>query len=385
MKKIIGSFIIITVAAFVANARFIDSKPIRDLERSTDVIAVAKPLSTTVTDERTNLPYFNRPAIVGLSSKFRVIFILKGDANLKTLIVHHYRPTETNQAMLFDGPTFISLDTTNSPRYLLFLKQESDGRYAPFDQVDPGVTSMLKLSEAAWDKMNFDDFKKWMDAQRWLYEQGKQPNLNSWDISPVITADGRGDESLHEAALNGKLEKAKALIKANPELVNSQASYGQVTPLHLAAEYGHKDIAQLLLDNKADIEAKAYGNLTPLDDAILGGHKDLVELLIANHADVNVKNNWGETPLHMAAENERPDIAALLLANKADVRVKNNDGLTPLHFAASLGWTNTAKLFLANNADVNAKDNKGRTPLSLAMFHTNKVMMELLRQHGGIE
>ena len=48
------------------------------------------------------------------------------------------------------------------------------------------------------------------------------------------------------AALNGKLQKAKSLIKANPNLVFSQASYASQTPLHLAAEYGHKDVADWL-------------------------------------------------------------------------------------------------------------------------------------------
>jgi len=385
MKKIIGSFLILMAAAFVADARLIYLQPIRELEKEMDVIAVAKPVSTKDTDERTNFLYFNRPAIVGLSSEFQVLFILKGDANLKKLVVHHYRLAETNRPIFFDGPTFISLDTTNEPRYLLFLKREPDGRYAPFDQIDPSVTSMFKLNGAEWDKMNLDDFKKWMDAQRWLYVQGKQPNMDASAISPEITADGRGDDSLHEAALNGKLEKAKALIKADPLSVNSQACYGNVTPLQLAVEYGHKDVAQLLLDNKADIDAKSYGGWTALLNAVFGGHKDLVELLIANKADVNYKDNWGQTPLYVAAENGHTEIAALLLANKADVHAKDNDGLTPLHVAVSLGHKDMAELLLANNADVNVKDNKGRTPLSFAILRTNNVMMELLRQHGAKE
>jgi ankyrin repeat protein len=65
-------------------------------------------------------------------------------------------------------------------------------------------------------------------------------------MSPVITPEGRGEGSLHEAAMNGKLEKAKALIKANPGLVNSQASYGNMTPLHFAESLNRKDIADLL-------------------------------------------------------------------------------------------------------------------------------------------
>ncbi len=174
-----------------------------------------------------------------------------------------------------NGPNLASFDPKESTRYLLFLQREPDGRYAPFDQVDPAWTSILKLSGTGWDKMKLEDFKKWLDAKKWLNER----TVPGPAMSPEITPAGRGEGSLHEAAFNGKLEKAKALIKANPDLVNSQASYASQTPLHLAVEYGHKDVAELLLANKANIEAKAHGGWTPLLNAVFGGHKDLVELL----------------------------------------------------------------------------------------------------------
>ena len=66
--------------------------------------------------------------------------------------------------------------------------------------------------------------------------------------------------------------------------------------------------------------------LTPLHWRRLNGHKDVAELLLANKADVNAKDNDGETPLHMAAFKGHKDVAELLLANKADVNAKDNDG-----------------------------------------------------------
>jgi ankyrin repeat protein len=272
-------------------------------------------------------------------------------------------------------------DERSDKPYLLFLQREPDGHYAPFDQVDPVETSILKLSGTEWDKMKFEDFKNWLDAKKWLREL---PNPQS-GMSPEIPPDGRGEGSLHEAALNGKLEKAKALLKANPDLVFNQASYASQTPLHLAAEYGHKDVAELLLDNKANVEAKAYGGWTPLLNAVFGGHKDLVELLVANKADVNVKEDAGRTPLHVAAENGYTEIAAFLLASKADVQAKNRKGDTPLHLAAALGHKDMVALLLASKAEINAKDNSGRTPLGFAVLHANNDMAELLRQHGGRE
>ena len=47
----------------------------------------------------------------------------------------------------------------------------------------------------------------------------------------------------------------------------------------------------------ADPNARARFDMTPLHWAADAGHKDVAELLLANKADVNAKNNRGETPL----------------------------------------------------------------------------------------
>jgi ankyrin repeat protein len=55
---------------------------------------------------------------------------------------------------------------------------------------------------------------------------------------------------IHNAAITGDLSKVKALIQTNPELVFSQDKFGD-PPLHWAASFGHMEVAELLLANRA--------------------------------------------------------------------------------------------------------------------------------------
>jgi ankyrin repeat protein len=172
------------------------------------------------------------------------------------------------------------------------------------------------------------------------------------------------------AAESGNLEKVKALIKDNPDLASSTNKNGW-TALHFAAAAGHKDVAELLLANKADVNAKDKDGATPLHTAAANDHKDVAELLLANKAEVNAKDNEGMTPLHAAVITLHRDMVELLLASKADVNAKDNGGNTPLHYA----------LMNANRA-ASAKD---QTPLQVAIAKAYTDLAKWLRQHGSRE
>ena len=189
---------------------------------------------------------------------------------------------------------------------------------------------------------------------------------------------------IHDAAGSGDLAKVKTLLKGKPDLVSSRNDSGQ-TPLHYAA-HGHKDVAELLLVDKAEVDARDKAGYTPLYVAAQEGHKDVAELLLAYKADVNARANDGDTPLHMAVYKGHRDVAELLLANNADVNAKDNkEGFTPLHFAAGMGHKDLVELLLTYNADVNAKDNNGHTPLAWALHNNHKDVADVLRRHGGHE
>ena len=131
----------------------------------------------------------------------------------------------------------------------------------------------------------------------------------------VTGVDDRDQSPLCKAAGKGHLEIARLLIakgarvngwNENDYLEGVKPNSRCEAPLHLA---GRAAMAELLIDQGADIEARPFG-MTALQKAARG-NKVLAEVLIAHGADVNARFG-GKTPLDIAEQNKEEGIAALL-------------------------------------------------------------------------
>jgi ankyrin repeat protein len=134
------------------------------------------------------------------------------------------------------------------------------------------------------------------------------------------------------AVKDGDLEKVKALLKPNPDLVFNVDDAGW-TSLHYAAHWGNKDVAELLLANKAEVNALDNAGLRPLHCAAAQGYVSVTKALLADKAEVNAQDEDGFTPLHFVAAEGLKDLVELLLSSKAAVNAKDNEGKTPLRWA----------------------------------------------------
>lgn len=231
---------------------------------------------------------------------------------------------------------------------------------------------------------------------------------------------------IHEAARAGDVEKVKALLKANPDLIRLKDS-NESTPLtwavlggqidvvavlleqgadidesgalHAAANRGQKEIAKLLLDRKANPNAKDRNGMTPLGWAAIRGDEIIAELLLAKGADVSAKDRQGNSPIFWAGTNGQTKVAKLLLAHKANpdeglwgaasganpeviemllegnanIHMRGDGGKTLLHRAASSPRDSrvVVEALLKHKADIEAKDDLGETPLHKAAFLIN--------------
>ena len=103
--------------------------------------------------------------------------------------------------------------------------------------------------------------------------------------------------------------------------------------IHEAAAEGNIEAVIQHLANGVDVNVKNDFGFTPLLKAAQFGRREVAELLIAKGADVSVKDKFGRTPLHCAADEDQTEVAELLIAAGADVNGRDNGDRTPLDFA----------------------------------------------------
>ena len=275
----------------------------------------------------------------------------------------------------------------------------------------------------------------------------------------ALELDSQGMLPLHIAVSSGNIEMVRLLVEeysVDPNHIAdssfSSKSRGRF-PLHIAATVGDLGIVSFLLDSGADIFAVDIGGITSLHLAIQYAHTKVADILIKNMGDrVHVGDKNGTTPLHVAARHGQDTIISRLLflgrgqsssdssgdiledeavlkkemdnflstdhsehttgehlsmllkiknrfekimasnegvsnnssSDRSFINVKNNFGLTPLHYAAAWGHKGAVTLLLSDGADVNAADRQGLTPLFLASRDGREDVVTLLSVQQGV-
>jgi len=151
--------------------------------------------------------------------------------------------------------------------------------------------------------------------------------------------------NIFEACVAGQTPAVLQEIDRNQTLLEAYSSDGW-TPLHLAAFFGHAELAGALLDRRAQIEARSTNPMknTPLHAAVAGGRLEVVKLLLNHGADVNACQEGGWTPLQAAAQNGNREIVEVLLAQGADVHARASNNQSALDLALSRGHQEVAAL-----------------------------------------
>jgi ankyrin len=144
------------------------------------------------------------------------------------------------------------------------------------------------------------------------------------------------EEKLRTAAMDGYLIRVERLLADG---VSTQAADERgMTPLHLAAKHGHREVIVILLDHGAPMDQIRQDGVTPLFLAAQEGRRDIVALFLERGAEVNSQGRVGSvTLLHLGAYRGDHDMVALLLKYGADKNARMSSGERPVDLARQQG------------------------------------------------
>ena len=116
------------------------------------------------------------------------------------------------------------------------------------------------------------------------------------------------DSDLYRLIMKSKIQEHNPMTKVG------------VTPFHLAASKGHKEICKMIMD---EIEEK---------NPTMNIYKEIIKIMIFRLKDKNPKD--GQTPTHLAARNGHETIYKMIMDEVYGKIPNENYGFTPLHVAS---------------------------------------------------
>eukprot|EP01132_Coremiostelium_polycephalum_P008008 gene8008-9853_t len=141
------------------------------------------------------------------------------------------------------------------------------------------------------------------------------------------------------ACYNNNIPSLKKMILSGTDM-NYQCKKRGWTPMMLAAQQGHIEILDLLLELK--------------------------------NIDCNIQSSEGNTALFIACSHSRRDIVRNLLSRGANPNIVNKQGVSPLMMASALGDQEIVLLLLQSNSNINITDQKGYTALMYSQIYGYK-------------
>jgi CDK inhibitor PHO81 len=193
---------------------------------------------------------------------------------------------------------------------------------------------------------------------------------------------------LHYAAMHGHPSIVSFLLQSADPMVTDMDGY---TPLMHAITQGHLEAVRIFVNSKIPVEPTAISNdLIPLSLACQYGHVEVARLLLQSGAKV-LPNSEGLYPQHFAAKAGHEAICQLLVDEGGSEgggkdRQDKYNLWTPLHHAAVGGEPRhlaCIKVLVAAGCDVNATDEYGKSPGWYASWFGHVECLNFLLDSGA--
>ena len=220
------------------------------------------------------------------------------------------------------------------------------------------------------------------------------------------------------AVESNRPEKVARQIETSPEVLAQTGSdlVGR-TPLHLAAQRGHQEIVDLLIQEGAEVNSRnEEDKAMPLHFAAEEGHLNIVKVLVKHGAALNDEDNihegsplrwataFGKVHRHVAefllscgANHDIFSAAALGDTKALRKLIKGNRGLLeakmsrfeyyqqPLHLSVQLNARRSAYALIELGADPNALNWWGFSPCALSRLYNSAVSVLPFTKMGAID
>eukprot|EP00397_Hematodinium_sp_SG-2012_P000655 GEMP01000656.1.p1 GENE.GEMP01000656.1~~GEMP01000656.1.p1 ORF type:complete len:1772 (+),score=335.68 GEMP01000656.1:234-5549(+) len=144
--------------------------------------------------------------------------------------------------------------------------------------------------------------------------------------------------------------------------------------LHGAAHFGNMELMTYLLNSNGNINAADELGEQPFHVALLAGQTNIAHMLIERKADVNAPISINRMrPLHLATSQNYSSLVDEILKRQADVDMADYRGQTALHLCASKPqeWKPTLETILLRSPTPELQDRLGRTALFIAQEKRN--------------
>lgn len=190
----------------------------------------------------------------------------------------------------------------------------------------------------------------------------------------LLTGGGRlmaasDTESLRNAAMLGDADAVARFIGIGTP-VDSRDRDGR-TALLLATHADHVEVARILIDAGADVNAKNSIADSPYLYAAAEGRLEILAMTLARGADLGSTNRYGGTGLIPAAHHGHVEAVYMLLKTRIDIDHVNRLGWTALLEAVILGdggpaYVEIVEALVNAGARTSIADREGITPLEHA-------------------
>uniref|UniRef100_A0A8C2ZX97 Ankyrin repeat domain 52 n=1 Tax=Cyclopterus lumpus TaxID=8103 RepID=A0A8C2ZX97_CYCLU len=230
-----------------------------------------------------------------------------------------------------------------------------------------------------------------------LLDNGANPTLKN----------SKGYSAVHYAAAYGNKQHLELLLEISFNCLEEVESNIPVSPLHLAAYYGHCEALRLLCETLVSLDLRDMEGRTALHLATRGGvcnvcggaaeassllhtegaqaqgQMDCLLLLVSGEQSADIidsPDTQGQTALMLAALGRHTDCVHILLEKGAKADAADKKGFTALHRAAILGSEDCVSALLEHGASPLCRDSKGRTPLHLVASRGHTELLQTLQK-----